>query len=137
VLLLVVALDAVGDVLALADIGHRLAVLVAEQQVNAGVPGLLAIERRLDSCPRRHQDVAGPVEYLGGLHAVRAAVDEVEFERAPGGSDHHAASVVSAATTPRTSILPVTAAEIRADRRSFRRSITAWAADTNTAELVK
>src|SRR5688572_3595377 len=45
----------------------------------------------------------------------------------------HAVTVCEA--TPRTSILPVTAAEIRAVRRSWRRSMTSWAWVASSSNL--
>ena len=69
----------------LAHIEKRAFVVLAQQQIDAGMAGLLALQGLGDLGAWGLQDVAGPVEDLGGQHAVRLAVDEEQLERAALG----------------------------------------------------
>ena len=88
----VVITDAVADVFAFANVDAGLAILVPDQQIDAGVAGFCTLKRRSDLCPRSHQHMTGPVEDLGCQHPVRLAVDEVELERASFRPNTHSAA---------------------------------------------
>ena len=89
----VMAADTLGHVLALADVEQRpAAVVIAQQQIDARVPGLAALERIDDARARRQEDVPRPVEFLGRLHPVRLAVDEEQFQRPTLRSAGHSTS---------------------------------------------
>jgi len=129
-------LESGADVVALADVDQRAQAIVgirADQEVDPGAAALRALDQLAELAARPGEHVAGPVHDLGGEQAVGRAVHQEEPDAA---SLRHTISdcVVSAVTDepargcqPRTSILPVTAAEIRAERRSASSFIAARA----------
>jgi len=94
------------------DPGHH---IIDEQGLGAVVAGV----------------VASLVQPAGGSQVRADFVFEVDFL-----VDAHAATASGRWTRPRTSILPVTAAEMRAERRSLRRWMALCASSTSESTLV-
>lgn len=87
----VVVADPVSVVLALADVGERLTLVVlAEEDLDARVTRLAPLQRLRELGARRHEYMARPVEKLRRQHAVRPAVDEEQFERLTLAHSHAA-----------------------------------------------
>jgi len=71
--------EAFGNDVCFADgtarVTERLLV-VAQQQVDAGSPGLLALQQGTDSSARSGEHVPGPIRDLGGRQPARRPIDE-------------------------------------------------------------
>src|SRR5690554_1612322 len=127
--------QALGYIVRLADIyqrTHGVFRIRANQKVDPGTPAFRALYQLGQLAPWARQGMPSPVHDLGGDQTVRCAIHQKQTNAATWGT-HTASGSVRFWVSPnaffsaggrqlRTSILPVTAAEIRAERRSWRSS---------------
>jgi len=120
-LFLVVLREAGAQVAGLADVDLLLGAVLGltEQEVQRDLFALGHLQEVLQQAARHLDDLDDPGRDLGHAYAPGIAAGQ-EYLDGLGGGAHAASSRVA---VPRTSILPVTAAEIRALRRSFNRAI--------------
>src|SRR5690554_3085098 len=125
-----------GYIVRLADIhqrAHGVFRIRPNQEVDPGTPTFRALYQFGQLAPWTRQGMASPIHDLGGDQAVRCAIHQKQPNAATWRA-HTASSSVRLWASPtgccpaggcqlRTSILPVTAAEIRAERRSVSKSI--------------
>src|SRR5690554_1450103 len=134
--------EPLGYIVRLADIhqrAHGVFRIRPNQKVDPGTPAFRALNQFGQLAPWARQGMPSPVHDLGGDQAIRCAVYQKQPNAATWGA-HTASGSVRFWVSPtalfsaggrqlRTSILPVTAAEIRAERRSWSSSTV----DTATA----
>src|SRR5690554_628638 len=124
--------EPLGYIVRLADINkraHGVFRIRPNQEVDPGTPAFRALNQFGQLAPWARQGMPSPVHDLGGNQAVRCAIHQKQTN-ASTWSTHATSGSVRFWVSPagycpaggcqlRTSILPVTAAEIRAERRSW------------------
>ena len=121
VLLLVVLSQAGPQIARLADVDPPVVVarFFAHQHIDANLAALLHGQEVGQQAAWHLDHLHDAGGDLGDADAVRLAAGQEDLDRL-GGAAHAA---LASGTRPRTSIWPVTAAEIRAERRSWSNSI--------------
>src|SRR5690554_6736864 len=137
-----------GYIVRLADIHqrtHGVFRIRANQKVDPGTPAFRALYQLGQLAPWARQGMPSPVHDLGGNQTVRCTIHQKQTN-ASTWSTHATSGSVRFRVSPagycpaggcqlRTSILPVTAAEIRAERRSWSRLTTCSASEVRRSNL--
>src|SRR5690606_31696566 len=139
--------EPLGYIVRLADINkraHGVFRIRPNQEVDPGTPAFRALNQFGQLAPWARQGMPSPVHDLGGNQAVRCAIHQKQTN-ASTWSTHATSGSVRFWVSPagycpaggcqlRTSILPVTAAVIRAERRSWSRLTPLEASSINPSK---